>query len=348
MVRLTQYSLPSLVRIKPGALDRIGIYLQRLGLNQVWLATSQGILSSLRERVQASLGEHQIECVDEVEVSEASFEQAVRLFSQLTGRPTIVGLGGGRALDVAKYVAFLCGTPFIALPTSLSNDGFCSPQVSLTVENRRRSLAARLPQGVVLDTAVCLDAPRPLWLSGVGDLVAKLTATFDWKRAFHCRGELVDDFAILLSDATVYQFIARPRFDLEGARLLGTSLMLNGIAMEICGSSRPASGSEHLISHAYDQLTGGTHLHGLQVGLATYLISRLQGNQTERISSVFQQTGFWDAIRERPFQRSIWLEAVEMAPAIKSDFHTILSECDGRSEIAALLDSDQLLQGCFV
>jgi glycerol-1-phosphate dehydrogenase [NAD(P)+] len=348
MVRLNQYSLPSLVRIKPGALDRIGIYLHRLGLNTVWLATSQGMLSSLRERVRASLGEHRISCVDEVEVAEASFEQAVGLFSQLKGKPAVVGLGGGRALDVAKYVAFLSGTPFIALPTSLSNDGFCSPQVSLTVENRRRSLAARLPLGVVLDTAVCLDAPRALWLSGVGDLVAKLTATFDWKRAFHCRGELVDDFASLLSDATVYQFIARPRFDLEGARLLGTSLMLNGIAMEICGSSRPASGSEHLISHAYDQLTGGTHLHGLQVGMATYLISRLQGNQTDRIASVFEQTGFWDAIRANPFQRSLWLEAVALAPEMKSEFHTILSECDGVAEIAKLLESDPLLRGCFV
>ena len=81
----------------------------------------------------------------------------------------IVGLGGGKALDVAKYVAFLVRLPYYAVPTSLSNDGFSSPQSSLTIVGRRRSLAAALPFGVVVDLDVCRDAPRPLWLSGVGD-----------------------------------------------------------------------------------------------------------------------------------------------------------------------------------
>jgi glycerol-1-phosphate dehydrogenase [NAD(P)+] len=348
MIRLTQFSLPSLVRIKPGALDRLGLYLQRLGQSRVWLARSHGMLPALSQRVDESLKAHRIECLGKVEISEASFEQAVRLFSGLAKRPAIVGVGGGRALDVAKYVAFLCGTPYFAVPTSLSNDGFCSPQVSLTVEGKRRSLTARLPLGVILDTDVCLHAPRNLWLSGVGDLVAKLTATFDWKRAFHARGEPVDDFALLLSDATVYQFVARPSFDLEGARLLGTSLMLNGIAMEICGSSRPASGSEHLISHALDQLTGGTQLHGLQVGLATYLVSRLQENQSERIARVFDQTGFWEAIRQAPFSRAAWLEAVRLAPRMKEDFYTILSEGDSQARMTRILETDERLTGCFV
>lgn len=86
-----------------------------------------------------------------------------------------------------------------------------------------------------------------LWLSGVGDLVAKLTAITDWKLAFHAVGTKINDFAALLSDSTVFQFIARPLRDLEGVRLLGTALMLNGISMGVCGSSRPASGSEHLM-----------------------------------------------------------------------------------------------------
>lgn len=348
MVRLTQFSLPSLVRIKPGALDRIGLYLQRLGQSRVWVAGSRGMLPAISHRVEESLKAHRVECLGSVEISEASFEQAVKLFSGLSKRPAIVGVGGGRALDVAKYVAFLCGTPYFAVPTSLSNDGFCSPQVSLTVEGKRRSLPARLPLGVVLDTDVCLHAPRDLWLSGVGDLVAKLTATFDWKRAFHVRGEPVDDFALLLSDATVYQFLARPIFDLEGARLLGTSLMLNGIAMEVCGSSRPASGSEHLISHALDQVTGGTHLHGLQVGVATYIMSRVQENQTEQIARVFDQTGFWEAVRQAPFSRVTWLEAVRLAPRMKEDFYTVLSEAEAIPRVTRILETDERLAGCFV
>ena len=69
--------------------------------------------------------------------------------------------------------------------------------------------------------------------------------------------------------------------------------MLNGIAMEMCGSSRPASGSEHLISHALDADSTRPRLHGLQVGVATYLVSILQGQNTERKAALFDATEFW-------------------------------------------------------
>jgi glycerol-1-phosphate dehydrogenase [NAD(P)+] len=283
-----------------------------------------------------------------VTVADASFESAIEVFTRLTGKvKAIIGLGGGKALDVAKYVAFLARLPYYATPTSLSNDGFSSPQSSLTIAGRRRSLAAALPFAVVLDLDVCAHAPRPLWLSGIGDLVSKLTAIFDWKLAFHCRGEPVNDFAALLSDATVYQFLAQPSFDLCGARLLGTALLLNGIAMEICGSSRPASGSEHLISHALDSLSQRPRLHGLQVGLATYLISRVQNNQSDRIAHLFDEVGFWSEIRSDPFLLSEWQQAIELAPTIKDDFYTILSQENAVAEVKNILEHDPRLEGCF-
>ena len=264
------------------------------------------------------------------------------------GVDAVIGLGGGKALDVAKYVAFLSGLPYVAAPTSLSNDGFCSPQSSLTVENRRRSLPSAMPFGVVIDTEVCLNAPEILWLSGVGDLVAKFTAVADWKLAFHAKGTPVDDFAALLSDATVFQFIARPIRDLEGVKLLGTALMLNGIAMAICHSSRPASGSEHLISHALDSLSQRPRLHGLQVGVATYIVSRLQRQNTHEIDRLFEATGFWRAIEADPFIRSEWKQAARMAPSIKSGFHTVLHSRDCLPEIEDILRSDPRLASCFV
>lgn len=299
-------------------------------------------------RVEQSLKQHEIDCAETVEVADASFEQATEIFTRLPKRiKAVVGLGGGKALDVAKYVAFLARLPYYAVPTSLSNDGFSSPQSSLTIAGRRRSLAAALPFAVVLDLDVCAAAPRPLWLSGIGDLVSKLTAIFDWKLAFHRCGEAVNDFAALLSDATVYQFLAQPSFDLDGARMLGTVLLFNGIAMEICGSSRPASGSEHLISHALDSISKRPRLHGLQVGVATYLISRVQKNQSERIAGLFDQVGFWTVIRSDPFSRAEWLEALHLAPTIKQDFYTILSEPGALAEAEQVLDHDPRLEGCF-
>src|SRR6185295_621801 len=150
----------------------------------------------------------------------------------------------------------------------------------------------------------CRDAPRILVLSGVGDLVAKFSAVRDWKLAFHRTGEPVDDFAALLSDGSIHGYLSHPQFDLEGIRLLATALMLNGIAMEICGSSRPASGSEHLISHSLDAISARPRLHGFQVGVATYIASVLQGINSDRIAALFDATGFWSAIAADPFSRA--------------------------------------------
>ncbi|MFP2923877.1 iron-containing alcohol dehydrogenase family protein [Pyxidicoccus sp. 3LG] len=340
--------IPELVRIKPGALDRTGVYLARAGHRRVALLVSAGLLPELAQRMEASLAREAIALVGRVEVDEASFERASALFTGLpSGCDAIIGFGGGRALDVAKYVAFLAGLPYLAVPTSLSNDGFCSPQSSLTQGGRRRSLRAAMPSGVVVDTDVCLRAPDPLWWSGIGDLVAKVTAIADWKLAFHARGTPVNDFAALLSDATVFQFMARPVRDLEGVRLLATSLMLNGVAMEVSGSSRPASGSEHLLSHALDALSARPRLHGLQVGVATYLVSQLQGHGAERVASVLDATGFWRGITTDPFSRREWLEAVRLAPTLKDDFYTVLSSRDCAPEVEALLRTDARLTGCF-
>lgn len=349
MKSITQIAIPSLVRVKPGAIDRVGVYLSRSEHTQTILLVSQGLVPDYLERVQRSMADSKIQCLETGTVADASFESATEVFTRLPRKvKAIIGLGGGKALDVAKYVAFLARLPYYATPTSLSNDGFSSPQSSLTIARRRRSLAAALPFAVVIDLDVCVGAPRPLWLSGIGDLVSKLTAIFDWKLAFHRRGEPVNDFAALLSDATVYQFLAQPSFDLDGARLLGTALLLNGIAMEICGTSRPASGSEHLISHALDSISSRPRLHGLQVGLATYLISRVQNNQSARIARLFDEVGFWSVIRSDPFVLSEWKQAIELAPSIKDDFYTILSQEEAVTEAKNVLEHDPRLEGCFV
>src|SRR4051794_16009162 len=348
MTPRTQIGIPTVVRVKPHALDRLGIYLSRQGHRRVVLVVSDGMVPDLVERAERSLVRNGAEAVDLVESSDASFEAVAAMLAGLGGdRQAVIGLGGGKALDVAKYLASLAKLPYYAVPTSLSNDGFCSPQSSLTLAGRRRSLTAALPFAVVIDTEIALGAPEPLWWSGVGDLVSKVTAVFDWKLAFHARGEPVDDFAALLSDASVYQFLSHPERSPDGVRRLALALMLNGIAMEVCGSSRPASGSEHLISHALDAVSARPRLHGLQVGVASYICSRLQGQGTDLIAGAFDRSGFWEGVRADPFARREWLEAVRAAPGVKPDRFTVLSTRDVVPEVARMIEEDPGLHGCF-
>jgi glycerol-1-phosphate dehydrogenase [NAD(P)+] len=344
---LASVDIPALVRIKPGALDRLGVYIERARLSRVALVRSAGLPAALEARLRAALVgvDVGLDSVEEV----ASLEAAARLLAALPQRcQAVLAFGGGRALDLAKHTASIAGLPFVAVPTSLSHDGFASPLASLQTPGGRRSIACRPPAGVIIDTAVCFAAPRQLWLAGLGDVAAKVTAVADWKLAFHARGEPINDLAALLSDATVFQLAARPVFDLEGTRLLATALLLNGVAMALAGTSRPASGSEHLISHALDQLSTRPRLHGLQVGIATYIAAHLQGQGVERVASLLGESGFFDCIAADPFSRAEWLRAVEHAPEIKADFYTVLSTRDVRGEVERLLTGDPHLARCFV
>lgn len=344
----TRIAIPTLVRIKPAALSRLGVYLRRFGHRQVGVFQSAGLVPTLTNAARDALTGERIEPAAWTEIDANDFRRAIDYFTNLPkGIAAMVGLGGGKALDVAKYVAFLAKLPYYAVPTSLSNDGFASPQASLTIEGKRRSLAAAMPFGVVVDTVVCAAAPRQLTLSGIGDLAAKFTAIHDWKLAFHQTGEPVDDFAALLSDGAVHAFLARPVLDEEGMRLLATSLLFNGIAMEVCGSSRPASGSEHLISHALDEISARPRLHGLQVGVATYLVSLLQERHSDVIARLFERAGFWDAVAADPFSKQEWTQAIRLAPSIKQNFYTVLSSSNAVAKLEAFLDNDPRLRPCF-
>ncbi len=349
MLTTTQIAIPTLVRMKPGAMDRIGVYAARGGFRHPVLFVNRELDRVFIDRVRSSLSAEGIVVLKEIEISEAGFDVADEVFHALPRqRDLLIGLGGGKALDVAKYVAFLSRTAYIAMPTSLSNDSFCSPQVSLTLKGVKKSYPAAMPYGVVVDTEVCMKAPVMLWWSGVGDLISKFTAVRDWKLAHKKAGTQVNDLAALLSDSTVFQFIAHSTRDLEGVRLLAMALMLNGIAMEIAGSSRPASGSEHLISHALDMVSARPRLHGLQVGIATYLVSQVQGREkTERITDLFDRTGFWDAFRTEPLDLGEWIEAVRLAPTIKEDFYTVLSDPERVEELINILDHDPRLAAIF-
>lgn len=357
--------IPELVRIKPGVLGRVGEYLERVGLGRPLLLSSAGLPSPL---LSAAVGSFATPPPHE-ELASVELADLQKLCERVAAADpdVVVGLGGGRALDAAKWIAAVIERPYVAVPSSVSNDGIASPNAALTLDGRRKSLPARTPYGVLVDTTVCAQAPDSLWLSGVGDVVAKITAVQDWKLAYHATGIPLNDMAALLSDASVSALLAAPFRDPEGLRLLATALLLNGLAMQVAGSSRPASGSEHLISHALDEIATEPHPHGIQVGVAAYVVSRLQEATTiarrdgngpaiapetarahcRRIAEAFETTGLWSFVRSRPFRRSEFLRAVGLAPSTKRDYFTVLDTRDCGVEVERMIETDPQLLGCF-
>ena len=104
---------------------------------------------------------------------------------------------------------------------------------------------------------------------------------------------------------------------------------------------------DSLISHALDHILPTPRLHGLQVGLATYWMMKVQGQDTSALERLFEETGFWGYWKENPLSRETMTEALEAAPDIKDRFVTILTERAARQRASEILNSDPRLKVCL-
>ena len=191
-------------------------------------------------------------------IDENSFEEAMGLAKEMcmSDVEVVIGVGGGKVLDVAKYAGFVAKIPYICVPTTLSNDSLASPVAVLGTEgDARKTLKCAIPAAIVVDVDVVMGAPLSQLQSGIGDTISKYTALYDWKLDAAHRKERVDDFSYLISDMALSSLCYNEEKSLkskEFIKILTQSLVLGGLAMEIAGNSRPCSGSEHLFCHSLD------------------------------------------------------------------------------------------------
>ena len=246
----------------------------------------------------------------------------------------VVAVGGGKTIDVAKSACALAELPLIVVPTQLTADGIASPvSVIRDSDGRLRSGSGRLPIAVAVDLDVVAAAPVARTRAGLGDLLANACALHDWRLAAAAGGEELDDFAALLSQSAFDLVYAAPPVELTGGpppeeflhRLL-RGLVLSGLAMEIAGSSRPCSGSEHLISHALDSLHPGTAQHGEQVAFGAVLATHLQGGDWRGLRDFLRAAGLQEAARGFGLPAGELVQVVRAAPSMRPARHTVLSE----------------------
>lgn len=268
---------------------------------------------------------------------------------------TIIGVGGGKAIDVAKLAAHYARCRFISVPTQASHDGLASPVAVIQHPvSGSISVGATMPEAVLVPVNIVMQAPVRTITSGLGDLFAKRTALLDWRLAVAAGKDTYDDYAALMAEASVAyvsRFLAQ-NGDLDDicrtksfVSLLIRGLILSGLSMAIAGSSRPASGSEHLISHAIDQLYGGLHLHGEQVAVGTIVSLVMHGLAEEAgaLANVYRKVGLPVTWRDLGLTDEQFVEVLRHAPRTRPGRYTILDKQDAQDAKTAVLQIDDVL-----
>lgn len=262
----------------------------------------------------------------------------------------LVAVGGGAVIDAGKYMAFCRRVPFISIPTSPSNDGFASSNCSLYVDGKKTTVPAVIPFGVIADLDIIRHAPSEMILAGTGDLMSNITAMHDWYYEESQEATDVHAFAAMLSKKGVNSFVRTPMEDIRNEifiKELVSSMAMGGISTMISGNSSPISGSEHMISHALDQIAEEPLMHGIQVGIASYLMALVQDHRHERLYKVFSRTGFFEYAKTLPLDRDEWERAITLAPEMKSNRKTYLHEVIYRERAIHLLHEHDVLKDIF-
>jgi glycerol-1-phosphate dehydrogenase [NAD(P)+] len=218
----------------------------------------------------------------------------------ITGAPentrALVSCGGGTLTDLARYAAHRLGLPAACFATAPSMDGFLSSVAPLISGGRKITFPASPPLLVGADPVVLEGAPLKLKAAGFADLLGKMTSRLDWELAAEYRGETVCEAAEALifdrlgpllgtvrrtafraASAAIYDRAAI--YDEAFCSRLFEALAASGTAIAVAGDSRPASGSEHHVSHYLEMkaLAGEApaHYHGETVALGLRISAAL-------------------------------------------------------------------------
>lgn len=337
-------STPLQVEVGHGALGRLGDLLAdcRISRNgQVGVVVGSGTGAAVTLALSDLVDPEHI-----VQISEGTVEEAIHLATVLNGKPidAVVGIGGGRTLDVTKFAATRLGLPMVAVGTNLAHDGIASPISVLRHGESRRSYGVAAPAAVIVDLDFVLTAPRHFLRSGIGDVVSNISAIADWRLSQQVTGEVVDGIAVALASTAAEAVVAQtgPITDVPFLICLAESLILSGMAMSAAGTSRPCSGACHEISHAMDQRYPGTASHGEQVGLGAMFATFLRGDRERvaQLGEVFRRHGLATTPAELGFKADEFVQAVLLGPSTRPDRFTVLEhlDLDERSARAAYDD----------
>ena len=322
--------LPRLIVVGEKNINDIGSFLKSLkNIKKVSLVSGNNVKKIVQNKIESSLSASKIQMV--WHLAETNDKRSIKKIEQDVGKSKselIVGVGGGRSVDIAKIIGFNLDLPFVSIPTSASHDGIASPFVSIK-GNKPHSLVATAPLGVFVDVDIIKKAPKKLLASGCGDLIAKITAVRDWQLGRDKTGEYYGRYSadLALMSAKILMENSS-RFSKKGldVREVVEALISAGVASCIAGSSRPCSGAEHLFSHAVDKLEPGIGLHGEKCGIGAIMIAKLQGQDWRKIVKTLKSVGAPTTAKEIGLKSQVLAKALTIAQSLRPERYTILKE----------------------
>ncbi len=313
--------------IAPGAVEELPRLLNKGDYHHICIVEDENTKQVLGERVAEIVLKAGYKLSEVVLLAEHLLPDETGIGSVLTGVPEdsdlILAVGTGTLNDLGKFVSSKMKIPYFIIGTASSMDGFASNVAAMVTKQAKATYNAQMPAAIIGDVDVMAEAPLDLIAAGVGDVLGKYVCLTDWKLSSILTGEYYCEYvAELVKEAVekvrhAAETLAVKR-DVQCITELMEGLVLSGIAMSYIGNSRPASGSEHHLSHFWEMhfLQFGEHgaYHGTKVGVGTTLCLKMyewlsQENLDESILTNY-------TYEQEKWEQEIWRVYQKAAPAV--------------------------------
>lgn len=227
-------------------------------------------------------------------------EELYRELDTLPHCNSIIGLGGGQAIDVAKFFAWSKRLPLFQVPTAMTVNAPFGHRAGLRTEGKVRYMGYAVPEAVYVDFDVIQSAPPLLNRSGVCEVLCYHTAHYDWKLAHELGKDEPKwryDERLVAEARTQLNRVMSHLDDIrdvneQGIRTLMLANRWGGATFHNAGwNPRHIEGIDHFFFYTLEYLTGKHFIHGQPVCLGIYIGSALQDNEAEKMLAAIHRVG---------------------------------------------------------